>query len=114
MVALNRSPVVPGGEYQSVMMTPPNGSAEDSGMNAMVSSAPRQRNAFTPIPAPPPPPPWPSLLAPLPKLNRLPLSAPPMRFMDGSPGLPEPKPMKSAGVGLGFTPSPAQPATPSA
>lgn len=32
-----------GGVYQSVMMTPPNGSAEASGMKLSVSSAPRQR-----------------------------------------------------------------------
>ena len=46
-MALKRSSGVAGGAYQSVMMMPPNGSAEASGMKDSVSSAPRQRNAFT-------------------------------------------------------------------
>ena len=37
-----------GAEYQSVMMTPPKGSAEASGMNASVSSEACQRKEFTP------------------------------------------------------------------
>ena len=53
MFILNRSRGVSGGVYQSVMITPPNGSAEFSGMNETVSSAARHRNPLTPIPGPP-------------------------------------------------------------
>jgi hypothetical protein len=42
-VSLNRSVGVSGGAYQSVMITPPNGSAWDSGRKSTVSSAARQR-----------------------------------------------------------------------
>lgn len=50
--SLNRSEVVSSGTYQSVMITPPNGSADASGIKEEVSSEARQRNAFTPIPVP--------------------------------------------------------------
>ena len=40
------------GVYQSVMITPPNGSAETSGMKLMVSSEARHRKAFTATPVP--------------------------------------------------------------
>ncbi len=53
-MTLKRSSGDSGGEYQSVMMTPPNGSAEASGMKARVSSEARQRKELTPIPTPPP------------------------------------------------------------
>src|SRR5262249_28576240 len=52
MLTLKRSLGDCGGEYQSVMMTPPNGSAETSGMNATVSSDARHRKLLTPIPPP--------------------------------------------------------------
>ena len=42
-VALNRSFGVSGGEYQSVRITPPKGSAETIGMKASVSSEARHR-----------------------------------------------------------------------
>ena len=48
-----RSLGVSAGVYQSVMMTPPNGSAETSGMKLMVSSEARHRKAFTATPVPP-------------------------------------------------------------
>src|SRR6185369_14124331 len=58
---LNRSVGDCGGVYQSVMMTPPKGSAETSGMKATVSSEARHRKLLTPIPpAPLVPPPVPS------------------------------------------------------
>src|SRR5207302_3796595 len=72
IVILRRSSGVSGGEYQSVMMTPPNGSAEASGMKESVSSEARHRKELTPIP--PPPPPAPGLLPPP---NRLTRSRPP-------------------------------------
>ena len=50
---LKRSAGLSGGEYQSVMITPPKGSAEDSGMKDTVSRVARQRKALTPIPVPP-------------------------------------------------------------
>src|SRR5579863_1639654 len=63
--ALKRSLGVSAGLYQSVMMTPPNGSADASGMNDTVSSVARQRKLLTPTPdgppSPPPPPPPPLL-----------------------------------------------------
>jgi hypothetical protein len=43
-----RSLGVAGAEYQSVMMTPPNGSAEAKGMKAIVSSEARHRKELTP------------------------------------------------------------------
>src|SRR5258708_10959143 len=52
MLSLKRSSGVSGGAYQSVMITPPNGSAEASGMNAIESSEARHRNEFTPMPPP--------------------------------------------------------------
>jgi len=52
---LKRSLGVVGGLYQSVMMTPPKGSAEASGMKLTVSSEARQRKLLTPTPAEPPP-----------------------------------------------------------
>jgi hypothetical protein len=47
-----RSLGVSAGVYQSVMMTPPNGSAETSGMKLMVSRDARHRYAFTATPVP--------------------------------------------------------------
>src|ERR1700744_2427810 len=115
MVALKRSPLVPGGVYQSVMITPPKGSAEASGMNEIVSNAPRHRNALTPMPEPPPPA-VPRVLSFvfLPNSKRVPLSLPPARVVDGSPGEPLPSPPKSAGVGFGLMAADEQPATASA
>src|SRR5476651_1202089 len=52
----NRSLGDSDGVYQSVMITPPNGSAEMSGMKLMVSSEARHRKAFTTTPVPEPPP----------------------------------------------------------
>ena len=52
-LTLKRSSGLSGGEYQSVMITPPKGSAEDKGMKDTVSSEARQRKALTPIPVPP-------------------------------------------------------------
>src|SRR3546814_20242934 len=52
-VILNRSPRDCGGTYQSVMITPPKGSAEDSGMKDRVSSEARHRKALTATPPPP-------------------------------------------------------------
>src|SRR5262245_66288536 len=66
-VALKRSFGDAGSEYQSVMMTPPKGSAEASGMKFSVSSEARHRYELTPMPAsspPPPPPPKPNTEAP--------------------------------------------------
>src|SRR5215813_6582623 len=53
MLTLKRSLGDCGGEYQSVMMTPPNGSAETSGMNDTVSSEARHRKLLTPMPLAP-------------------------------------------------------------
>jgi hypothetical protein len=53
MVILNRSLCDCGGLYQSEMMTPPNGSADDRGMNDRVSSDARHRKALTATPPPP-------------------------------------------------------------
>src|SRR4051794_8101147 len=92
------------------MITPPNGSAEDSGMNPIVSSAPRHKNAFTPIPLPPPPLAW-SLRTPLPMPKIGPLSSPPTRVPDMSPGEPLPNPWKFGGVGFGLSSLDEQPAT---
>jgi hypothetical protein len=61
------------GEYQSVMITPPKGSAESSGMKETVSSEARHSRLLTPMPPPPDPslveawsppkrPPWPKML----------------------------------------------------
>jgi hypothetical protein len=43
MFTLKRSSRTSAGEYQSVMITPPKGSAEVSGMKEMVSKEARQR-----------------------------------------------------------------------
>src|SRR5215469_1544445 len=56
MFTLKRSSGVCGGLNQSVMITPPNGSAEASGMNETVSRLACQRNVLTPTPGAPPPP----------------------------------------------------------
>src|SRR5579871_765304 len=60
------------------MITPPNGSADESGMNDRVSSAPRQRYAFTPSADPWS---WPDLLFPnrLRSPNRLPVPGPELK-----------------------------------
>ncbi len=42
-----------GGEYQSVIITPPNGSADAIGKEETTSNDALQRNALTPIPLPP-------------------------------------------------------------
>src|SRR3954451_4078660 len=81
------------------MITPPNGSAEANGMKEMVSSAPRQRKALTPMPEPPPA--LCCLPSPLPIPKITPLSSPPTRE-EMSPGEPLPKPPKFAGVGFGL------------
>ena len=56
MFILKRSFGVSGGLYQSVMIVPPKGSAEASGMNDTVSSEACQRKLFTAMPLPLPPP----------------------------------------------------------
>src|SRR6516165_749487 len=55
MLTLKRSLGVEAGEYQSVMITPPKGSAESKGMKETVSSEARQSRLLTPIPPPPEP-----------------------------------------------------------
>src|SRR6185437_1526302 len=56
MLTLNRSLGVPRGLYQSVMMVPPNGSAEAIGMNDIVSSEACYFYDFTATTETPPPP----------------------------------------------------------
>src|ERR1700733_13610923 len=93
-VSLNRWPVELGGEYQSVMMTPPYGSADISGSVASVSSAPRHKKALTPTPYPPAS----AADRSAGNVKITPLSGPPIRLNDGSPG---PCGMIPGAVGLG-------------
>src|SRR5215469_14841458 len=76
MLTLKRSLGVEAGEYQSVMITPPKGSAESSGMKETVSSEARQSRLLTPMP----PPPEPSLL----EVWSPPKSPPPPKMLVGS------------------------------